>query len=58
MEDAIESKNAGRIEKAMVVYAANVSNNNHDQLLEKAEQTLKALAVRKGSQEDGVTTDQ
>lgn len=58
LEEAIESKNAGMIEKAMMVYTANVSNNNQDQLLERAEQTLKALAVRKGSQENDVTNDQ
>lgn len=58
LEEAIESKNAGMIEKAMVVYTANVSNNNQDQLLERAEQSLKALAVRKGSQENDVTNDQ
>ncbi|XP_062591602.1 uncharacterized protein LOC134253073 [Saccostrea cucullata] len=47
LEDAIESQSVGRIENAMIVYAGNVSNNNQDRLLEKAEQTLKTLAVRK-----------
>lgn len=40
----------------MVLYTANVSNN-HDLLLEKAEQTMKALSVRKGSHGNDTTCE-
>mgnify|MGYP003686667283 CR=1 FL=1 len=56
LEEAIDAKNPGRIERAMVLYTANVSNN-HDLLLEKAEQTMKALSVRKGSHGNDTTCE-
>ena len=57
LEEAIDAKNPGRIERAMILYTANVSNNNHDLLLEKAEQTMKALSVRKGSHGNDTTCE-